>query len=73
MTDTELMALPKVGTAEAARYLQNGSTALDVRLLAQSGRSPYCTAELKTPGSKRYTYRVHIGLLMRYKRGELGL
>lgn len=70
MTDTELLALPKVRVADAARYLQNGTSVQEIRVLAQNGRCPYCEA---FRGAGRYYYRVNIGRLMQYKRGELGL
>ena len=70
MTDHELLALPKVGPTEAARYLQNGTTAQEIRVLAQYEKCPFCRAEKMTG---RYRYRVNIGLLMKYKAGELGL
>lgn len=70
MTDQELLALPKVGPAEAARYLQNGTTAQEIRVKAQHEKCPFCKAEKMTG---RYRYRINIGLLIKYKSGELGL
>jgi len=70
MTDQELLALPRVRVEDAARYLQNGTTAQEIRVKAQFGRCPYCKAERM---SGRYRYRINIGLLMKYKAGELGL
>lgn len=70
MTDQELLALPKVGPVEAARYLQNGTSAQEIRVKAQYGICPFCKAEKMTG---RYRYRVNIGLLIKYKAGELGL
>lgn len=70
MSDTELMALPKVGPEAAAKYLQNGTTAQEIRVMAQNGLCPFCTAELMTG---RYRYRVNLGLLIKFKAGELGL
>lgn len=68
MTDVELLALPKVRVADAARYLQNGTTTQEIRVLAQNGLCPFCKA---IRGKGRFAYRIHVGLLMRYKRGEL--
>lgn len=70
MTDTELLSYKKIGPEVAAKYLQNGTTAQDIRLDAQEGISPFCIARR---GNGRYSYRVNVGLLMRYKAGELGL
>lgn len=69
MTDQELLAHPKIGPEIAARYLQNGTTAQDIRLDAQEGISPFCTAK---KGKGRYAYRVNVGRLMQFKRGEIG-
>lgn len=70
MTDAELMAHEKIGPEIAAKYLQNGTTAQEIRVKAQNGLCPYCTAEKMTG---RYRYRVNLGLLMKHKAGELGL
>lgn len=70
MTDAELLAHEKIGPEVAAKYLQNGTTAHDIRLDAQEGISPFCVAR---KGKGRYSYRINVGLLMRYKAGELGL
>lgn len=70
MTDTELLAHEKIGPEVAAKYLQNGTTAQDLRLDAQEGICPFMTAKR---GRGRYCYRVNVGLLIRYKNGELGL
>ena len=70
MTDAELLAHEKIGPEVAAKYLQNGTTAHDIRLDAQVGISPFCVAR---KGKGRYSYRINVGLLMRYKAGELGL
>lgn len=70
MSDTELMAMPKVGPEAAAKYLQNGTTAQEIRVMAQNGLCPFCTAEFMTG---RYRYRVNLGLLIKFKAGELGL
>ena len=72
MTDQELMAIPKIRPEDAARYLQDGTTAQEIRVKAQYGICPFCSAEKRTPGSRRHTYRVNIGLLMDYKAGKLG-
>lgn len=68
LTDEELLALPKVRVADAARYLQNGTTAQEIRYFAQIGKSPFCEA---IKGNGRYAYRVNIGRLMKFKKGEL--
>jgi len=70
MTDAELLAHKKIGPEVAARYLQNGTTAQEIRVKAQNGHCPFCVAERMTG---RYRYRINVGLLMRYKAGELGL
>ncbi len=72
MTDKELMAIPKIRPEDAARYLQDGSTAQEIRVKAQFGVCPFCSAEKRTPNSRRHTYRINIGLLMDYKAGKLG-
>lgn len=71
MTDAELLSLPKVGPEDAARYLQNGTNAQEVRILARLGKCPFCTA--RQPTGRRWVYRINVGLLMKYKAGELGL
>ena len=70
MSDNELMAMPKVGPEAAAKYLQNGTTAQEIRVMAQNGLCPFCTAQFMTG---RYRYRVNLGLLIKFKAGELGL
>lgn len=70
MSDNELLSHKKIGPEIAAKYLQNGTTAQDIRLDAQEGISPFCVAR---KGKGRYSYRINVGLLMRYKAGELGL
>lgn len=70
MTEAELMAHKKIGPEVAARFLQNGTTAQEIRVLAQNNKCPYCKAELMTG---RYRYRVNPGLLIMYKNGQLGL
>lgn len=70
MSDNELLSHKKIGPEIAAKYLQNGTTAQDIRMDAQEGISPFCVAR---KGKGRYSYRVNVGLLMRYKAGELGL
>lgn len=72
VTDQELMAIPKIRPEDAARYLQDGTTAQEIRVKAQFGICPFCSAEKRTPSSRRHTYRVNIGLLMDYKAGKLG-
>ena len=73
MSDNELLSLKKVGVEAAARYLQNGTTVQDIRVLAKAGRCPFCKAFKRTPNSTKYVYRINIGLLMAFKHGELGL
>ena len=70
MTDEELLSYKKVGPEVAAKYLQGGYTAHDLRLDAQEGICPFMTARR---GKGRYSYRVNIGLLIKFKHGELGL
>jgi len=64
MTEKELLELPKIGPEEAARYLQNGTTAQEIRVKAQYGKCPYCRAE-KMNG--RFRYRVIVGALIKHK------
>lgn len=71
MTEAELLAHEKIGPEVAAKYLQNGTTAQEIRVLAQMGKCPFCAAD--QPSGKRWRYRVNIGLLMQYKAGALGL
>lgn len=68
LTDMELLAMPKVGPEQAARYLQNGTSAQEIRVKAQNGICPFCKAE---KGSGRYRYRVLVGALIKYKAGEI--
>ena len=70
MSDAELMSMPKVGPEAAAKYLQNGTTAQEIRVMAQNGLCPFCTAQFMTG---RYRYRINLGLLIKFKAGELGL
>lgn len=65
MTEVELLAMPKIGPEEAARYLQNGTTAQEIRVKAQNGKCPFCRAEKVSPG--RYRYRVVVGALIKHK------
>lgn len=70
LTEAELLALPKVGPEAAAAFLQNGTTAQEIRVKAQNGHCIFCTAER---GTGRYFYRINVGMLIRFKNGELGL
>lgn len=70
MSDAELLANKKIGPEIAAKYLQNGTTAQEIRVKAQNGHCPFCVAE-RMKG--RYRYRIVPGLLIKYKAGELGL
>lgn len=71
MSDAELLSHEKIGPEVAAKYLQNGTTAQEIRIKAQKGKCPFCTAE--QPTGRRWVYRINPGLLIRYKSGELGL
>ena len=70
MTDDELLEIGKVTPEIAAAYLQNGTSAHYLRLDAQRGDCPFMQA-IRNKG--RYSYRVNVGLLIKYKNGELGL
>lgn len=71
MTDAELMTHKRITPEIAAKYLQDGTTANEIRVKARYGLIPYCSAE--QPSGKRWVYRVNPGLLMKFKAGELGL
>lgn len=71
MTEQELLSYKKIRPDIAASYLQDGTTAQEIRVKAQKGICPFCTAE--KPTGRRWTYRVNPGLLIKYKAGELGL
>lgn len=64
MSEQELLALDRIGPEEAAKYLQNGTTAQEIRVKAQYGKCPFCRAE-KANG--RYRYRIIVGALIKYK------
>lgn len=68
MSDIELLALRNVRVSDAARYLQNGTTAQEIRVKAQLGLCEFCEA---IRGRGRYAYRINIGKLMKYKKGEI--
>ena len=68
MTTKELLALPKVRTADAAKYLQNGTYAEEIRARARAHACPFCQAH-REPGSKRYVYRIDVGALIKAKWG----
>lgn len=70
MTDNELLAMEKITPEIAAAYLQNGTNAQFLRLDAQKGVCPFMQA-IRNKG--RYSYRVNVGLLIKYKHGELGI
>lgn len=70
MTEQELLSHKRIGPEVAAKYLQNGTNAQHLRLDAQEGICPFMKA---IRGKGRYSYRVNVGLLIRYKNGELGL
>lgn len=71
MTEAELFSLPKIRVEDAARFLQNGTTAQEIRVAAQNDRCPFCQAFRKTPKSGKYTYRIIPGALVDYKAGRL--
>jgi hypothetical protein len=68
MTDEELLAHEKIGPEIAAKYLQGGYTAQDLRLDAQEGICPFMVAKR---GKGRYAYRVNVGQLIKFKHGEI--
>ena len=68
MTDQELLACKKVTVAVAAAYLQNGTTAQEIRVKAQHGICPFCRAEKM---KSRYVYRVIVGALIKHKSDTL--
>ena len=68
MTEAELLSNKKIGPELAAKYLQNGTTAHELRLDARDGICPFMTAR---PGKGRYGYRVNVGRLIKFKNGEL--
>lgn len=68
MSDEELLSHKKIGPEVAAKYLQGGYTAHDLRLDARDGICPFMKAK---PGRGRYSYRVNVGLLIKFKHGEL--
>ena len=69
MTEQELLKLDRVGLADAAAYLQNGTKPLDIRVWAQTGTCPFCQCCYLSPSSKRRIYRIHVGNLIVYKNG----
>ena len=73
MLDDELLAYPKVTPEIAARYLQGEMPAQEIRVRAQNGVCPFCQAVKASPGSSRFTYRINVGTLMAFKRGEVRL
>ena len=68
MTDEELLAHKKIGPEIAAKYLQGGYNAQELRLDAQDGVCPFMTAKR---GKGRYSYRVNVGRLIKFKHDEL--
>ena len=72
LTEAALRGLPRIRPEDAAKYLQSGVTALEIRMKAQEGKCPFCRAE-KTPGAKTWHYRVNLSLLIRAKTGEFGV
>lgn len=69
MTDIELLDIEKIGVAAAAKYLQNGTTAQQIRVWAQHGTCPFCQC-YKIRGRTHFNYRIHVGNLIAYKNGE---
>ena len=72
LTEAAPRGLPRIRPEDAAKYLQSGVTALEIRMKAQEGKCPFCRAE-KTPGAKTWHYRVNLSLLIRAKEGEFGV
>lgn len=72
LTEAALRGLPRIRPEDAAKYLQSGVTALEIRMKAQEGKCPFCRAE-KTPGAKTWHYRVNLSLLILAKNGEFGV
>ncbi len=72
LTEAALRGLPRIRPEDAAKYLQSGVTALEIRMKAQEGKCPFCRAE-KTPNSKTWHYRVNLSLLIRAKEGAFGV
>lgn len=70
MTDQELLAHKKIRPDIAAQFLQDGTTPQEIRIKAQLGICPFCTAE--KPTGRRWVYRINPTNLIRYKAGELG-
>lgn len=68
MTDQELLSYKRVTPEIAAKYLQGGYNAQELRLDAQDGICPFMRA---VRGKGRYSYRVNVGKLIRFKHGEL--
>jgi hypothetical protein len=71
MRDEDLFCLKKVRTVDAAKYLQDGTTAAELRLLIQEHRCPFADVDL-TPGSHRRRYRINVGRLIDCKAGKFG-
>ena len=71
MLDDELLACRKVTPEIAARYLQGEMPAQEIRVRAQNDACPFCKAVKVSPGSSRFTYRINVGTLMAFKRGEV--
>lgn len=72
LTEDDLRKLPKIKTEDAAKYLQSGVSALEIRMKAREGKCPFCRAE-KNEGSKNWHYRINLNLLIRAKSGEFGV
>ena len=70
MTEQELLSHKKIRPEIAAQFLQDGTTAQEIRIKAQLGICPFCAAE--QPTGRRWVYRINPTRLIQYKSGELG-
>ena len=68
MTDAELLSYKRVGPEIAAKYLQGGYCAQELRVGAQEGICPFMRA---IKGEGRYSYRVNVGKLIKFTHGEI--
>jgi hypothetical protein len=71
MTETELLALPKVGPDEASAFLGGEPTAQYIRLWCKDGDCPFGSAKQQT--NERWTFTINRMLLIKYRRGEIPL
>lgn len=70
MTTGELLAIRKIRAEHAAKYLQDGTTPEELRLLAQARRCPFMT--VLDNSKRRRTYRINARLLIDCKAGKFG-